>query len=104
MLLTTEEPVIDQFLTGRRAGPIGMSEEKDEATMSRETELGIVVDPGEQSHGLTPQIQPSPGLPPRRARCGTASGSTRCGRPAARDAAGDHRGVGRRAGGGVLTR
>jgi phospholipid/cholesterol/gamma-HCH transport system ATP-binding protein len=65
VLLTTEEPVIDQFLTGRRAGPIGMSEEKDEATMSRETELGIVVDPGEQSHGLTPQIQPSPGLPPR---------------------------------------
>jgi len=65
VLLTTEEPVIDQFLTGRRAGPIGMSEEKDAATMSRETELGIVVDPGEQKHGLTPQIQPPPGLPPR---------------------------------------
>jgi phospholipid/cholesterol/gamma-HCH transport system ATP-binding protein len=65
VLLTAEEPVIDQFLTGRRAGPIGMSEEKDAATMSRETELGIVVDPGEQAHGLSPQIQPSPGLPPR---------------------------------------
>jgi phospholipid/cholesterol/gamma-HCH transport system ATP-binding protein len=65
VLLTTEEPVIDQFLTGRRAGPIGMSEEKDAATMSRETQLGIVVDPGEQAHGLSQQIQPSPGLPPR---------------------------------------
>jgi phospholipid/cholesterol/gamma-HCH transport system ATP-binding protein len=65
VLLTTEEPVIDQFLTGRRAGPIGMSEEKDAATMSRETQLGIVIDPGEQTHGLTPQIQPSPVLPQR---------------------------------------
>ena len=65
VLLTSEEPVIDQFLTGRRAGPIGMSEEKDEATMSREAELGIVIDPGEQQHGLNPQLQPSPGLPPR---------------------------------------
>jgi phospholipid/cholesterol/gamma-HCH transport system ATP-binding protein len=65
VLLTSEEPVIDQFLTGRRAGPIGMAEEKDAATMDRETELGIVVDPGEARHGLSPQLQPSPGLPPR---------------------------------------
>lgn len=36
LLLTSEEPVVRQFLSGRRAGPIGMSEEKDEATMARE--------------------------------------------------------------------
>ena len=29
LLLTSEEPVVDQFVHGRRAGPIGMSEEKD---------------------------------------------------------------------------
>jgi phospholipid/cholesterol/gamma-HCH transport system ATP-binding protein len=42
-----------------------MSEEKDAATISREAQLGIVVDPGEARHGLSPQIQPSPGLPQR---------------------------------------
>src|ERR1700722_15432739 len=31
VLLTSEHPVIKQFLNGRRAGPIGMSEEKDES-------------------------------------------------------------------------
>jgi phospholipid/cholesterol/gamma-HCH transport system ATP-binding protein len=31
VLLTSEHPVIEQFLNGRRAGPIGMSEEKDES-------------------------------------------------------------------------
>ena len=29
VLLTSEEPVVKQFLNGRREGPIGMSEEKD---------------------------------------------------------------------------
>ena len=29
VLLTSEEPVVRQFLNGRRIGPIGMSEEKD---------------------------------------------------------------------------
>ena len=43
-----------------------MSEVKDAATMSREQAAGIVVDPGEQQHGLSPQLQPSPGLPVRR--------------------------------------
>lgn len=28
-LLTSEDPVVSQFLNGRRQGPIGMSEEKD---------------------------------------------------------------------------
>ena len=36
VLLTSEEPVVRQFLNGRRIGPIGMSEEKDEATMAEE--------------------------------------------------------------------
>ena len=36
VLLTSEEPVVNQFLNGRRLGPIGMSEEKDSATMARE--------------------------------------------------------------------
>src|ERR1700753_4230647 len=36
VLLTSEEPVVSQFLNGRRLGPIGMSEEKDQATMARE--------------------------------------------------------------------
>lgn len=36
VLLTSDEPVIKQFLNGRRIGPIGMSEEKDEATMAEE--------------------------------------------------------------------
>ena len=36
VLLTSDEPVVRQFLNGRRIGPIGMSEEKDEATMAEE--------------------------------------------------------------------
>ena len=31
VLLTSDEPVVKQFLNGRRIGPIGMSEEKDES-------------------------------------------------------------------------
>src|SRR5579864_2319945 len=36
VLLTSEEPAVAQFLDGSRIGPIGMSEEKDEATMAME--------------------------------------------------------------------
>src|SRR5213080_2929720 len=36
VLLTSEEPVVKQFLNGRRIGPIGMTEEKDEATAAAE--------------------------------------------------------------------
>ncbi|AUG81158.1 ABC transporter ATP-binding protein [Kitasatospora sp. MMS16-BH015] len=62
LLLTSEEPVVRQFLTGRRAGPIGMSEEKDEAQLAQEAgwEAGP---PGP----LVPQLEPSPGLGPRAA-------------------------------------
>jgi ABC-type transporter Mla maintaining outer membrane lipid asymmetry ATPase subunit MlaF len=38
VLLTSEEPVVQQFLQGRRVGPIGMSEEKDSAQMEAEME------------------------------------------------------------------
>src|ERR671936_1699294 len=36
VLLTSEEPVVKQFLNGRREGPIGMSEEKDAALVAAE--------------------------------------------------------------------
>src|SRR5262249_41196363 len=36
VLLTSDNPVITQFVNGRRVGPIGMSEEKDEATLAQE--------------------------------------------------------------------
>ncbi len=36
VLLTSEEPVVKQFLNGTKNGPIGMSEEKDAATMAAE--------------------------------------------------------------------
>src|SRR3712207_3696040 len=35
-LLTSQEPVVRQFLNGRREGPIGMSEEKDVAQVAAE--------------------------------------------------------------------
>jgi phospholipid/cholesterol/gamma-HCH transport system ATP-binding protein len=77
VLLTSEHPVITQFVNGRRVGPIGMSEEKDEATLAMERDL----EAGEAANGsgsrlggrgsmlpeLVPQLVPSPGLPERRA-------------------------------------
>lgn len=36
VLLTSDEPVVRQFVNGRRIGPIGMSEEKGESTMAEE--------------------------------------------------------------------
>ena len=35
VLLTSDEPVVSQFLNGRRQGPIGMAEEKDAAQVER---------------------------------------------------------------------
>jgi len=67
VLLTSDNPVITQFVNGRRIGPIGMSEEKDEATLAQErAALGNGnADPG--SPALMPQLVPSPGLPERQA-------------------------------------
>jgi phospholipid/cholesterol/gamma-HCH transport system ATP-binding protein len=71
VLLTSDEPVVDQFLNGRRIGPIGMSEEKDDAQQKREQEM---VDAGhsdggtaEDVRGIVPQLQATPGLPERKA-------------------------------------
>ncbi|AEW95588.1 MULTISPECIES: ABC transporter ATP-binding protein [Streptomycetaceae] len=64
-LLTSEEPVVRQFLTGHQAGPIGMSEEKDEATLAEEEASGAAA--GVAPRGIVPQLQPSPGLPARQA-------------------------------------
>ena len=36
VLLTSDEPVVEQFLNGRREGPIGMSEEKDAGQVAAE--------------------------------------------------------------------
>ncbi|MCU1610310.1 MAG: phospholipid/cholesterol/gamma-HCH transport system ATP-binding protein [Pseudonocardiales bacterium] len=65
VLLTSTEPAVAQFLTGRRQGPIGMSEEKDAAQAQRELA---------EIHGemaglpqLRPQLTPSPGQPRRKA-------------------------------------
>src|SRR5690349_10022585 len=67
VLLTSDNPVITQFVNGRRFGPIGMSEEKDEATLAQERALenGGADDVG--TPALMPQLVPSPGLPERQA-------------------------------------
>ncbi|WP_158880803.1 ABC transporter ATP-binding protein [Amycolatopsis anabasis] len=68
VLLTSDEPVVAQFLNGRRVGPIGMSEEKDQATMDAEAANRHLAQPGDDEiQGMAPQIQPTPGLPPRPA-------------------------------------
>jgi phospholipid/cholesterol/gamma-HCH transport system ATP-binding protein len=68
--LTSDEPVVKQFLNGRRIGPIGMSEEKDEATMAEEQahlEAGHVDGGVEEIEGVPPQILATPGMPERKA-------------------------------------
>jgi phospholipid/cholesterol/gamma-HCH transport system ATP-binding protein len=67
VLLTSSNPVITQFVNGRKVGPIGMSEEKDEATLAEER-ASINGQGGEtQLPALVPQLVPTPGRPPRRA-------------------------------------
>ena len=70
VLLTSDEPVVRQFLNGRRIGPIGMSEEKDEATMAEEQaalDAGQHAGGVEEIEGVPPQIVASPGMPERKA-------------------------------------
>jgi phospholipid/cholesterol/gamma-HCH transport system ATP-binding protein len=70
VLLTSDEPVVGQFLNGRRIGPIGMSEEKDETTMAEEQAM---IDSGhhhggvDEIEGVPPQITATPGMPERQA-------------------------------------
>ncbi|MFJ6575543.1 ABC transporter ATP-binding protein [Streptomyces sp. NPDC091368] len=65
VLLTSEEPVVTQFLAGRREGPIGMSEEKDAALLAAEAENSAAR--STTPRVIVPQLEPSPGLPPRAA-------------------------------------
>lgn len=70
VLLTSDEPAVKQFLNGRRIGPIGMSEEKDQATAAAEQ---AAIDAGhadggvDDVEGVPPQIVASPGMPERKA-------------------------------------
>lgn len=58
MLLSSEEPVVRQFLNARRVGPIGMSEEKDVSELEAEAKMGH--DPGKLPP-IPPQLMPSDG-------------------------------------------
>lgn len=63
VLLTSEEPVVRQFLNGRRIGPIGMSEEKDQATAAAEEAMIAAgqSDGGvEEIEGVPPQLSATP--------------------------------------------
>jgi len=66
VLLTSENPVITQFVNGRRFGPIGMSEEKDEATLAAE-KASASDGSANGTLALMPQLVPSPGMPERQA-------------------------------------
>src|SRR5207302_1863868 len=58
MLLSSQEPVVRQFLNARRQGPIGMAEEKDAAELAAEAEGGEELPP---LPPIPPQIAPSNG-------------------------------------------
>lgn len=63
MLLSSQEPVVAQFLNAQRVGPIGMSEEKDADELA--AEAGMELPP------LPPiplQLEPSNGVPRRAQR------------------------------------
>ncbi|MCZ4539365.1 MULTISPECIES: ABC transporter ATP-binding protein [Dietzia] len=71
VLLTSEEPSVRQFLRGSKLGPIGMSEEKDDAQMREEQAQADAGhndgSPGaDEVTGVPPQMQPTPGGPERR--------------------------------------
>ncbi|MEV4474774.1 ABC transporter ATP-binding protein [Nonomuraea sp. NPDC049504] len=58
MLLSSDEPVVRQFMNARRHGPIGMSEEKDVSELEAEARMGH--DPGVLPP-IPPQLMPSGG-------------------------------------------
>jgi phospholipid/cholesterol/gamma-HCH transport system ATP-binding protein len=55
-LLTSPEPVVRQFMNGRRQGPIGMSEEKDSAEQEKEQSEG---GPEAELPPIEPQMLPT---------------------------------------------
>jgi len=65
MLLSSQEPVVRQFLNARRQGPIGMAEEKDAAELAAEAEEGEEIPP---LPPIPPQISPSDGSTRRTQR------------------------------------
>jgi phospholipid/cholesterol/gamma-HCH transport system ATP-binding protein len=65
VLLTSEQPAVVQFLNGRKVGPIGMTEEKDQATIARE-QLDQDSEPEDEGPRIVRQLEPSPGLPERQ--------------------------------------
>jgi phospholipid/cholesterol/gamma-HCH transport system ATP-binding protein len=58
MLLSSQEPVVRQFLNARRQGPIGMAEEKDAAELEAEKSEGEELPP---LPPIPPQILPTDG-------------------------------------------
>src|SRR5699024_5594047 len=63
VLLTSTEPVVEQFLNGRREGPIGMSEEKD--TGQAAAEMAALGDQRDGLPQIIPQLTVSQGVPER---------------------------------------
>jgi phospholipid/cholesterol/gamma-HCH transport system ATP-binding protein len=59
MLLSSEEPVVRQFLNASKVGPIGMSEEKDASELEAEARMGL--DSGKLPP-IPPQQMPSNGM------------------------------------------
>jgi phospholipid/cholesterol/gamma-HCH transport system ATP-binding protein len=88
-LLSSDEPVVRQFLNGRIQGPIGMAEEKDAALVEQELAALSNGSNGKNGNGggypdpfeaaMAPRLLPGPGVPlsPRwQAIAQRASGST----------------------------
>ena len=63
MLLSSEEPVVRQFLNAQRVGPIGMSEEKDADELAQEKDQELPPLPP-----IPLQQEPSNGIPRRSQR------------------------------------
>jgi phospholipid/cholesterol/gamma-HCH transport system ATP-binding protein len=63
MLLSSEEPVVRQFLNAQRVGPIGMSEEKDADELEAEKDQELPPLPP-----IPMQLEPSNGIPRRSQR------------------------------------
>ncbi len=63
MLLSSEEPVVRQFLNAQTVGPIGMSEEKDATELEAEQDMEMPDLPP-----IPVQLEPSSGVPRRSQR------------------------------------